>query len=272
MDTLPIIDMHMHALELTPGEILMGLQSPETPEEYLRQNIALLNQLNIYAVTSGPKDLVQKWHHASPDRIIPGILFSLPDQISIDWIKEAFEKGELAVLGEIVTQLEGISPEDSSLEPIFALAERLDIPIQFHMGLGPPGNPKYRASLSNPILLEDVLIRHPALRLYVAHAAWPMLDEMIHVLCTYPQVYVDTGVIDWILPREEFYTYLKRIVYAGFGDRVMFGSDQMTWPKAIPLAIESITSADFLSVEQKRDILYRNASRFLRLEKCRNHD
>jgi len=93
-----------------------------------------------------------------------------------------------------------------------------------------------------------------------------MLDAMLHLLCSYPQVYVDTGVIDWLLPREEFHTYLKRIVQAGFGDRVMFGSDQMTWPQAIPRAIEAITSADFLSEDQKRDILYRNAARFLRME------
>ena len=37
------------------------------------------------------------------------------------------------------------------------------------------------------------------------------------------------------------------------------------WPKAIDYAIESITTAPFLTEEQKRDILYNNAARFLRL-------
>ena len=268
MEHLPIIDMHMHAYELISGEseTLMGLRSPDTPEEYLRENFALLEELNIRAVTSGPKDIVRRWHQAAPDRIIPGIFFYRPDEITLGWIEEAFSKGDLAVLGEIVTQLEGIPPDDPSLEPIFAIAERLDIPVGFHLVFGPPNFPKYRASLSNPLLLEDVLVRHPHLRLYVMHAAWPMLDAMIHLLCTYPQVYVDTGVINWILPREEFYTYLRRIVRAGFGDRVMFGSDQMIWPQAIPIAIEAITSADFLSEDEKRGILFRNAARFLHLE------
>jgi hypothetical protein len=36
----------------------------------------------------------------------------------------------------------------------------------------------------------------------------------------------------------------------------MFGSDQMTWPDAIGMAVETIEKADFLSDEQKRDILY----------------
>jgi uncharacterized protein len=39
----------------------------------------------------------------------------------------------------------------------------------------------------------------------------------------------------------------------------------MIWPDAIGLAIEGIESAKFLTVEQKRDIFYNNAARFLKL-------
>ena len=45
----------------------------------------------------------------------------------------------------------------------------------------------------------------------------------------------------------------------------MFGSDQMVWPEVIGENIEMIEAAEFLSEEQKRDILYNNAARFLRL-------
>ncbi len=61
---------------------------------------------------------------------------------------------------------------------------------------------------------------------------------------------------------------------AGFGKRVMFGSDQMNWPGVIEPAIAVIQEAPFLSEEQKRDILYNNAARFLRLseqEIARHH-
>jgi predicted TIM-barrel fold metal-dependent hydrolase len=46
----------------------------------------------------------------------------------------------------------------------------------------------------------------------------------------------------------------------------MFGSDQMVWPDALEFAIESVETAAFLSPEQRRDILYDNAARFLRLD------
>ena len=45
----------------------------------------------------------------------------------------------------------------------------------------------------------------------------------------------------------------------------MFGSDQMTWPGMIERGLEAIESAPFLTEDQKRDILYNNAARFLRL-------
>jgi predicted TIM-barrel fold metal-dependent hydrolase len=53
---------------------------------------------------------------------------------------------------------------------------------------------------------------------------------------------------------------------AGFGKRLMFGSDQMRWPEKIGEGIEAIDESPFLTHEQKRDILYNNAFRFLRLE------
>ena len=71
--------------------------------------------------------------------------------------------------------------------------------------------------------------------------------------------------ISWVLPRAAFYDYLQTLVRAGLGKRMMFGSDQMRWPEKIGEAIEAIEQAPFLTEEQKRDILYHNAVRFLRL-------
>lgn len=59
--------------------------------------------------------------------------------------------------------------------------------------------------------------------------------------------------------------HFRRLMRAGLGKRIMFGSDQMVWPETISMALEAIQSADFLSAEQKADIFYNNAARFLRL-------
>lgn len=141
------------------------------------------------------------------------------------------------------------------------------------MGEGPPGGihilgtSTYRVRLGSPLLLEDVLVRHKRLRVYAMHYGSPLVDEMIAMLFSHPNLYVDIACNNWLNPRAQFYSHLQRLVEAGFGKRIMWGSDQMVWPWAIDVAIEAIEQAPFLSEEQKRDIFYNNAARFLRLSK-----
>jgi predicted TIM-barrel fold metal-dependent hydrolase len=100
---------------------------------------------------------------------------------------------------------------------------------------------------SGALRLEDVLVRHPGMRIYVMHAGWPLGDDMVGLVYSHPHVYVDIGVIDWVLPKPEFRAYLKRLIDAGFGKRIMFGSDQMVWPDAIDAAVAKIAKAKYLS-------------------------
>ena len=71
-------------------------------------------------------------------------------------------------------------------------------------------------------------------------------------------------MIAWTQARSEFHAYLRRLVEAGLGRRLMFGSDEMEWPEAIGMAVEALESASFLTAAQKDDIFYASASRFLR--------
>ena len=100
------------------------------------------------------------------------------------------------------------------------------------------------------------------------HYGSPLVDEMMSMLYSHPQLYVDVAGNDWTLPRKEFHSHLRRLVEGGFGKRILFGSDALIWPRTIEVAIQSIESADFLTAEQKRDIFYNNAARFLRLEQA----
>jgi hypothetical protein len=254
--------------------------SPTTDEELMERTLAIMERRNVFGVTSGLR--LPQWQARAPERIIPGLVVMFnggPTSASVDSLRVRFTDGRIRVFSEVTTQYRGIEPSDPVLEPYWALAEELDVPVGLHMGPGPPGAPylgfpAYRARLHSPLLLEDVLIRHPNLRLYVMHAGWPMIDDLLALLWAHPQVYVGVGVISFALPRAEFHGYLQRIVEAGFGERVMFGSDQMVWPEVLAVAIESIETAPFLSEAQKRAILYDNAARFLRLseeEIARHH-
>jgi predicted TIM-barrel fold metal-dependent hydrolase len=245
--------------------------APDTDEQLLADNERILDKHNITALAGGTEATVAAYAARTPRRIIPAISFGSEEPWpSPAQIRELHRAGKVKALSEITLQYAGIAPTDPRFAPYWALAEELDIPVGIHMGPGPPGTsyfatPRYRMALTDPLQLEDVLVKHPRLRVFVMHAGWPMADRMIALMYAHPQVYVETGVIDHAFPRSQFHGYLKRLVDAGFGKRIMFGSDQMVWPGAMEVAIGNVESANFLSAEQKRDIFYNNAARFLRL-------
>jgi hypothetical protein len=139
------------------------------------------------------------------------------------------------------------------------------------MGTGGNGmanitQPKYRASMGNPLLLEDLLARHPKMKIWVQHAGYPMIDELIALMGANAYVYCDISGMIWSYPLDEIHAYIKRIVQAGFGKRIMYGTDFMMWPKLFETSIGVIENAQYLSFDQKRDILFNNAVRFFRLD------
>ena len=276
---LPIIDMHLHSFPVAdsgeanmPNPVTGKLSSATSDEEIMQASFMEMRRYNIVkAVTSGPLEVLFRWKSAEPNLIIGGLYYyegtSLPD---VEQLRQLFTEGKLEVLGELAIQYSGLSLSDSLFEPYLNLAEELDIPVGVHTGLGPAGTPytccpKFRVTYGNPVLIEEVLVRHPKLRIYLMHGGWPYLEETIAIMSVYPQVYADLATINWIIPREEFHEYLHALIRAGFEERLMFGSDQMEWPEAIGMAIEGIESATFLSEKQKREIFYNNAVRFLML-------
>jgi predicted TIM-barrel fold metal-dependent hydrolase len=278
----PIIDVHLHSVSLSnlkywgPNPVT-GKNAPESVEEHIKQTLAAMDRYNIVlGIASGDLETVEQLRQAASDRIWAGPSSGIPG-LDIEKLRALYKSGKLMIMGEVCAQYDGLSPSDLILDPYFALAESLNVFACIHMGMSFPGitesAPKFRVSLGNPLLLEELLNRHPKVRVWMAHMAWPFLEETVGILNVYPQVYVDTGAMDWIWPREGFISYLKELIRSGFEKRIMFGSDQMTWPDAIGLAVEAIEEADFLSAEQKQDILYNNAARFLRLspEQVANH-
>jgi len=273
----PIIDMHLHALpvDFLPGLDFPGMQRPASEEELLRGTLAALGRYNVVkAITSGSLEQVARWRQSAPDRILPSPVFPhFYDFPAVDELRGLHAEGKLAALGELTAQYAGLTLASPELEPYLAMAEELDVPVALHTGFGPPGAtygfaPRFRAAFGNPLLIEEALVRHPKLRLYLMHSGFPFLEETIALMHAHPQVYADLAVINWVIDREEFHSYLRRLMQhtdCGLPQRLMFGSDQMVWPEAIGMAIEGIESADFLSEEQKRDIFCRNAARFLRL-------
>ena len=272
-DRLPVIDMHMHSQTSIwadrrlcfPQPCEAGASMINDPDELRPAALAAMDEYNVVlAVVSGRKDAVLDWTAESQDSFITGIQINRPDDISYQELKGLLESGRVQVLGELALQYEAIPIDDPSVDPMLSLAYELDIPVHVHVaGLG--GSPDFPIHLGNPLRLAKVLGKYPGLRIYIENASWPFLEEVTSLMYQYPSVYVDISTILHLTPKEVAYNYLKGLVDNGLGKRIMYGSDQMIWPEVIGENIEAIEAAEFLSDEQKRDILYNNAARFLRL-------
>jgi predicted TIM-barrel fold metal-dependent hydrolase len=284
----PLIDAHMHMFgwnvygDPPEANLITGMPpAARSDAEVIRDYVATMDEHNIVlAIGSGPLETIRHWRAQDPERFIAGIEFprrTMPVYRREEYypepeiLRDLYEAGELGLMGEITAQYAGLAPTDPALDPYFALASELGVPVSFHSGFGPQmsayrGDPDFRMRLGNPLLLEDVLVRHPDLRLYIAHGGYPFLDDTIALMMQYTQVYVDISAIDWLLTRAEFHRYLQRLVDARLGDRILFGTDQMIWPDTIALAIEAVESAPFLAEDQKHAIFFANAVDFFQLD------
>jgi hypothetical protein len=271
----PIIDMHVHAF--AEGHPMFGMTHPPTlrgetyegvisATEQKEKTFEKFRKYNIVKAMVANGDL---WFDDAPETILIGGANKGVDELRIQ-----HEKGQLQVIAEMAPFYAGLLADDASLLPYYELAQELDIPVGLHVF---PGGPNYgihlmpemlggmRAYNANPLQLEDVLVKFPNLKVYIMHGGWPYVEDIKALMYAHPNVYIDIAVVNWILPQEELNAYLKSLINASFGDRIMFGSDQMVWPQIIDVAVESVNSADFLTLEQKEDIFYDNAAKFLGL-------
>ncbi|MGB5417812.1 amidohydrolase family protein [Algibacter sp.] len=271
-----IIDVHLHSYTDTDywgGRTHpTGIESPKNADAHLAKTIAVMDKHQIeYAVVSGSIESVEKYILAD-SRFIPGYMDE-EELISVDKFEELIIDGKIKVFGEIAGVYFGRTLNDPIYAPYLQLCEKYGVPIAYHTGGGPPMTPysccpKFRISLGDPFLIEDVLVKYPKLKVYLMHGGEVFFEHAIRMLSLYRHLYIDLGVLLWVDPIVNDYAIrlLKLAKKAEVLDRVMFGSDQMVWPEAITKSVEFLNSLEFLTEEERKMILYQNAKTFLKLE------
>jgi predicted TIM-barrel fold metal-dependent hydrolase len=232
-----------------------------TDEEILQHTLENMDKHNIEkSVISWSLEHVYRWMDEAPDRFIPGVAFFQHPFPDPEMLRDEIKAGRIRFMGEIGAQLAGVPPNDPILEPYFALAEEYDLSVHIHCAGVGPHLPSYKIKNGNPLLMEEVVSKHPNMRIFVENAGYPFLAEMTAIMMMYPNVYADLSTISWLTPRKAFYDYFERLMNFAFvggepiAKRLMFGSDQMRWPETIEWAIEAYEEAPFLTEDQKKDI------------------
>jgi uncharacterized protein len=238
--------------------------------ELIRRTLREMDRANVgRGLVSGEHS--EEWVHRHPSRFTGGRSITATalrnSVVGAKKFEREVEAGDWSALGEVLLPWDGVRIDDRRMDPFYAVAERQRIPALIHSGLGGPNPhrwyPKYRLECGRPLLVREILRKHPNLRVVLYHMGWPYFDEALFMSYSYENVYMDTGVVDWILGHRPFERMLTEAVDVAGSDRVLFGSDQMVWPQVIPMAVRAIVATETLTDRQKSQVLKDNALRLL---------
>lgn len=145
----------------------------------------------------------------------------------------------------------GIPINEREWWPFYAKCAELDIPVVFQVGHSAEFMP---SACGKPILLDDIAIWFPELRLVGGHTGWPWTEELIAMAWKHPNVYI--GVSGhapkyWDPKLKAFLNARRR----GIG-KVMWGTDYPLITHA-----ESLSQIDDLDLKpEARQALLRDVA------------
>ncbi|SFR17740.1 amidohydrolase family protein [Desulfoscipio geothermicus] len=150
----------------------------------------------------------------------------------------------------------GIPVNDKRYFPFYAKCVELDVPVVMQIGHSAEAMP---SAMGRPILLDDIALFFPELKIVAAHTGWPWCEELIAMSWKHPNIYIGTTAHGPKYWDKNLVSYLN--TRRGIG-KVMFGTDfpVLNWPTCLK-QIDDLG----LRPEAKEQLLYGTASKVFKL-------
>jgi predicted TIM-barrel fold metal-dependent hydrolase len=147
--------------------------------------------------------------------------------------------------GDVVTEIERcvsdlglkgikLGPNYQGFDPlgreaclVYETAQKLALPIVFHQGTSPMRTAPLR--YAHPLVMDEIAIAYPELRVVMAHIGHPWHADTIAVIRKHPHVYADVSA-NFYRPWQ-LYHGLRLATEWNVLDKLLFGSD---YPVATP--------------------------------------
>jgi len=276
LDALVAIDVHVHAH--APDESAVGdaarqyFGSAEVPIDldeqarYYRERRIACVLFTVDERLTGrpvvPNDAVLAAAAAHPDVFIPfGSVDPTRGPLALERARQLVAAGVRGF--KLHPPLQRFAPNDPAIYPFYALVQEAGLPVIFHtghsgIGTGAPGGAGVRLKYGHPMLIDDVAVDFPELKIVMAHPSFPWQDEAISVCLHKPTVYIDLS--GW--SPKYFSPTLVQYANTLLREKVLFGSDY-------PLITPDRWLADFAALPLRDEvrplILKENAARLLGL-------
>lgn len=241
------IDVHVH-IEVGPdGDDHLSPELREAASRYFRGEVRLptLDEIADYyrtrrmkavvfavdsALTTGqpriPNRFVIEGARRHSDVLIP--FASIDPRRGTDGVAEAealLDAGEVEGF-KFHPNIQQFDPNDRVAYPLYELIESHGSIALFHtghsgIGAGLPGGGGIRLRHGNPMLVDDVAVDFPGMKIVLAHPSFPWQDEALSIALHKPQVSIDLS--GWTPKRfpPQLVTYMK----GPLSGQMLFGSD-----------------------------------------------
>ncbi|MCE2528247.1 MAG: amidohydrolase [Acidimicrobiia bacterium] len=143
---------------------------------------------------SVPKELIAEYVASHPEKLIGWASVNPADDDAIDQLDHCVTDLGLSGL-KVGPTYQHFDPTDRSHWPFFRRCSELGIPIMWHQGTTFPANARLRWAL--PLLLEDVAMAFPDLRMIIAHLGHPWEEDVIALIRKTPNMYADISAVHY---------------------------------------------------------------------------
>lgn len=246
LDEIEAIDCHVH-VELGPdGEDQLSPELRRAAMRYFRgSELPTIDEIAAHyrqrrmlavvfavdsALTTGqpriPSEFVVERAAAHPDVLIP--FASIDPRRGGEGLAEMRDllTGPTVAGFKFHPNIQQFHPNDPIAYPFYELIEKAGSIALFHtghsgVGSGLPGGGGIRLKYGNPMLIDDVAVDFPSMKIVMAHPSFPWQDEALSVALHKPQVFIDLS--GWA-PRR-FPPQLIAYMRSALKRQVLFGSD-----------------------------------------------
>jgi uncharacterized protein len=159
---------------------------------------------------------------------------------------------------------------DPSLETVFRIAAKHDVPVMIHTGDTYSKTAKVR--MAHPLLVDDIAVDYPDVRFVMCHLGNPWFQDAAEVLYKNDNVFADIsgltlGEFSYDFERYVAMRLKDMITYMGDpGKQLMYGTD---WPLVRMKPYVKLLHELQLTEEQLENVAWRTAARLFKIDETK---
>ncbi len=176
----------------------------------------------------------------APEKVI-GFMSVWPDAPdAVEEMERAYHDLKLRGL-KLGPNYQNFEPLGQNALRVYTKAQELNLPVLFHQGTSPIRDAPLR--YAHPLVMDEIAIRFPELRIVMAHIGHPWQEDCLVVIRKHPHVYAD--ISGRFYRPWAFYNGIRMAYEWGVMDKLLLGSDYpITMPQEVMDGLRSL--GDFI--------------------------